>query len=75
MAQIQASNVKMIHAIAFSMLLFPFWYKNSGLAAKKDLRFSRLYFLLQRKLVVAQVEGKLAVVVVQLFKGLSSREF
>lgn len=35
MAQIQASNVKMIHATAFSMLLFPFWYKNSGFAAKR----------------------------------------
>ena len=35
MAQIQASNVKMIHATAFSMLLFPFLYKNSGLAAKR----------------------------------------
>lgn len=75
MPQIQASNVKMIHATVFSMLLFPFLYKNSGFAAKKDLRFSRLYFLLQRKLVVTQVEGKLAVVVVKLFKGLSSREF
>lgn len=35
MAQIQASNVKMIHATTFPMLLFPFWYKNSGFAAKR----------------------------------------
>ena len=35
MAQIQASNVKTIHATAFPMLFFPFWYKNSGFAAKR----------------------------------------